>query len=365
MKNIRLLLLPFSFLYGTLVSIRNILYDIGIFRSKKFNIPVISVGNLCTGGSGKTPQIEYLIRLLSPVCQLATLSRGYGRSTSGFLMVSEQSPSTEVGDEPRQFKHKFPSVPVAVDGDRVHGIKKLCRDISSLGIVLLDDAFQHRAVKPGLSILLTDFSDRYDKDMVLPAGNLREFRSGAKRADVIIVTKCPETLSPIEKRCITRDLKPQAYQHVYFSKIIYGRLISLTIQNKQPDQNEIKLQATTRVLLLTGIANAEPLFQYISAKTKNIRHIRFSDHHEYSMVELLNLKQQFDQLNGSDKIIITTEKDAMRIDKSGLLEVVQDLPLFYLPIEASFLFDESESFNKFIRDYVKGFRRGTESIGRF
>lgn len=347
MKQLRLLLLPVSFIYGCIVAIRNFLYNTGILPSKKFKIPVISVGNLTVGGTGKTPQIEYLIRLLNEKYPVATLSRGYARSTSGFIYVNSNSTSTEVGDEPRQFKLKFPDVTVAVDANRVHGIKKLLHDHKELRVILLDDAFQHRAVKPSVSILLTDHSKLFYKDEVLPSGTLREYKSGAKRADIIIVTKCPASLSPIEKRCLTSDINPQAYQQVYFTTISYGELIPVT-QQKVPEIN-----AETHIILLTGIVNAQPLIKHLSAKTVHITHIPYPDHHEYSIVELVNLKQKFENITSANKIIITTEKDAMRIDKAGLLEVVQQLPLFYIPIETVFLFDEGEAFNKQIREYVK------------
>lgn len=348
MNKLRLLLLPFSILYGCIGAARNFFYSVGILPSKKFNLPVISVGNLAAGGTGKTPQIEYLIRLLNDKYPVATLSRGYGRKTSGFIYVSENSTSFEVGDEPRQFKLKFPAIPVAVDTSRVRGIKKLGQDHPELRAVLLDDAFQHRAVKPAISILLSDFSKLYNKDQLLPTGTLREFKSGASRANIIIVTKCPANLSPIEKRCLTRDMDPLAYQQIYFTSISYGEPIPL-LDNK----SIATITAATHIVLLTGIVNPDPLITYISVKTKNITHIEYPDHHEYSIVELVKLKQQFENISTKHKIIITTEKDAMRIDKEGLLEVVQGLPLFYIPIETIFLFDEGEAFNKQILDHVK------------
>ena len=348
MQLLRILLLPVSFLYGSGVSIRNFFYNIGLLPSKNFKVPILSVGNLSVGGTGKTPQIEYLIRLLKDKYAVATLSRGYGRRTSGFRYVKNDSTSTDVGDEPRQFAHKFSGIPIAVDANRVHGIKKLMEDHAGLKAILLDDAFQHRAVKAGVSILLTDYSRLYYSDQVVPTGSLREFKSGARRADIIVVTKCPRNLSPIEKRCVSRDLKPFPYQQVYFTTIGYGELIPLTNQSPK------KIESASHVLLLTGIANANPLLAYIKETTKQVTHLSYPDHHEYSIVELENLRKQFEAIGSENKMIITTEKDAMRIDKAGLLEVVQHLPLFYLPIETVFLFDEGEQFNKHILDYVKG-----------
>jgi tetraacyldisaccharide 4'-kinase len=348
MKQMRFLLLPFSLVYGSILAIRNFLYNIGLLPSRNFKIPVISVGNLCVGGTGKSPQVEYLVRLLQNTFTAAILSRGYGRKTSGFLYASATSASTDVGDEPRQYKRKFPTVPVCVDASRVQGIKKLQQDYPELRAVLLDDALQYRALKPGISILLTQYNKLYIHDYVLPVGSLREFKQGARRADIIIITKCPPSLSPIEKRCLCRDIAPLPYQQVYFTKIIYGDLVSLW------GRQAPLLGPAAHVVLLTGIANAEPLYNYVFEKTKNITHICYSDHHEYSIVELINLKEQFEKVTAEHKLIITTEKDAMRIDKAGLLEVVQELPLFYLPIQTAFLFEEAALFDKQITDYVKG-----------
>lgn len=347
MTIIKSLLLPVSLLYGCIVSIRNFFYNIGLLPSTKFNIPVISVGNLTVGGTGKTPQIEYLVRFLNDKYPVATLSRGYGRSTSGFMYVNENSTSGEVGDEPRQFKHKFPHVPVAVDASRVHGIKKLMEDHPEVKVILLDDAFQHRAVKPSVSVLLSDYSKLYYTDELVPTGTLREFMSGAKRADIIIITKCPAGLTPIEKRTTTRDIDPQPYQQIYFTTITYAEPVALI------DRAIPSITSDTHVIILTGIVNAQPLINYISGKTKNITHLPYPDHHEYSIVELESLKKNFESITSTNKVIITTEKDAMRIDKAGLLEVVQGLPLFYLPIETTFLFEEGETFNKQILEYVK------------
>lgn len=344
---LKILLYPISFIYGCIISVRNLLYNVGILSSKKFKIPLISVGNISVGGTGKTPQIEYLIRLLKEKYQIGTLSRGYGRDTSGFLYVTKDSLSTEVGDEPRQFKLKFPDVTVAVDKSRVHGIKKMQVDQPELNVILLDDAFQHRAVKSGLSILLTDFGKLYFNDQLLPVGTLREFTSGVLRADIVIVTKCPDALTPIEKRCITSDLKLLPYQHVYFSTIKYAAPIPLFANSN------IAITTDTHILLLTGIANALPLVNFISEKTNHILHFEYRDHHEYTVVEMEELKRKFESIATADKIIITTEKDAMRLNKIGLLEIIKPLPFFYIPIETSFLFDETDGFNKQILDYVK------------
>ncbi len=357
MHKLRFLLYPFSFLYGSLLSLRNLLYDFGLFPSRSFATPVISVGNLSMGGTGKTPMTEYLIRLFSPDHQVATLSRGYGRSSSGFVYVEQNSTSDQVGDEPRQFKHKFPEITVAVQSNRIQGINKLLAENSRLGVILLDDAFQHRAVKPALSILLTEYSKPYYTDRVVPGGSLREFKSGAKRADILIVTKCPETLSPIEKRTLSRNINPKPYQNLFFTSITYAEPCPLgqqvqkeqLVQQRQPAQ----IDSRSHILLLTGIANPQPLLDHIRKKTASIVHLRYPDHHPYSIVELEALRKQFLQTSADNTCILTTEKDAMRIDKSGLLEVLQDLPVYYIPIRTNFLFDEGEAFNKILTHHVK------------
>lgn len=355
MKILRALALPFSIIYGIITWVRNKLYDVGIFSSTEFSLPVISVGNLSVGGTGKSPHIEYLIRLLKGSYSVAALSRGYGRRSGGFLVISEEATTEDAGDEPLQFRKKFgDDVVVAVDSKRVRGIKKLLQMPQPPGVVLLDDAFQHRAVKPSLSILLTDFSNPYHKDSMLPTGTLREFSKGAKRADIIIVTKAPANLVPIEKRNIIKDLKPRPYQRVYFSYITYGDFIPAKKDGSRlPLSKEFYFERDYSIVLLTGIANPAPLEEYLKAKAKEVISVKFADHHEYSETDVTKLRKIFDNLAAENKIILTTEKDAMRLQRPGLEELLSTLPLFYIPIEIRFHDKDAEEFDKQILDHVR------------
>lgn len=358
---LRILALPLAFLYGLVTGIRNWLYDNRILQSKSFDLPVISVGNLSTGGTGKSPHIEYLIRLLKARYHLATLSRGYGRKSSGFILATEKSASLEVGDEPKQFKRKFEGVMVAVDINRVKGIKKLLLQSIKPDVVLLDDAFQHRSIHAGLSILLTDYKNPFYKDFILPSGNLREARSGMKRADIIIVTKTPKIFSPLDKRIILKEIKPEAYQKVFFSYVKYGDLIPFHAKENQERNLNYYKENHYSLILFTGIANPLPLETHLKKIFGKINSFKFSDHHEYSIVDLMKVKKEYHQISGDKKIILTTEKDAMRLDTSGLIEIIQELPVFYLPIEIAFHDKDEEEFNKQVLHYVKQYKRGAST----
>lgn len=353
MKFLRILAFPLSFIYGTILSLRNKLYDLGILQSKRFEVPVISVGNLCVGGTGKTPHIEYLIRLLKPEFYLATLSRGYGRKTKGFIIADTQSTSNDIGDEPLQFKRKFNNVRIAVDTKRINGIKQLKKNYPSLQCILLDDAFQHRAVSPGLSILLTDYSRLYVNDFVMPTGSLREFKSGAFRSDIIVVTKCPVILLPIERKRLISELKPMPHQHIYFSYIKYGNFHPINNEEKNPFTKEFYFERNYSILLLTGIANTSPLEYYLKDKVKNLERAKFPDHHRYTLKDVENIKKIFNNIATSNKIILTTEKDAMRLKSPEYTATLKDLPVFYIPIEIDFHDKDKEQFNEQIAHYVR------------
>jgi tetraacyldisaccharide 4'-kinase len=299
------------------MSIRNFLYNVNLFKSTTFDVPVICVGNLNTGGTGKSPMIELLVRTLSPEYRIATLSRGYKRKTSGFLEVKPSHNSLEVGDEPLQFKTNFADLIVAVDEDRRRGISSLLKRYPKLEVILLDDAFQHRKVKPKFSILLTTYKDLYSKDFVLPTGNLREFKTGAKRADLIIVTKCPQSLTEEQGFEIGKQIRPKTHQTLLFSSIFYSDFV--ITQGKR-----IALRDFDNFCLVTGIANPKPLVDHLSQKQKSFDHLKFPDHHEFSEKELDLLQQK--------ERILTTQKDYMRL-KSKL--DVQNL--YYLPIESKIL----------------------------
>ena len=355
MKFLRIIAFPFSFLYGLVLALRNKLYDWGIFSSKEFAVPVISVGNLSVGGTGKTPHIEYIIRLLKGEFYLATLSRGYGRSSKGFVLADTQSGALEIGDEPMQFKRKYPNVRVAVDAKRVNGINLLLKDYPSLQTILLDDAFQHRAVKPGISILLSDYSKLYPHDHVMPTGSLREFRSGANRADIIIVTKCPTILLPIERKRLISEIKPMPHQRVYFSYIKYGDILPLHASGdqKNPFPKEFYFERNYSMLLLTGIANTAPLEYYLKDKVKNLERAKYPDHHIFSKTDMENIQKIFNNIAASNKIILTTEKDAMRLKGPEYADALKDIPVFYMPIEIDFHDKDREGFNEQITHYVR------------
>jgi len=356
MKLRNFLLLPISFLYGFIISLRNLFYDYGVFSSQGFNLPIISVGNLSVGGTGKTPHVEYLITLLSKRYKVATLSRGYGRVTKGFIKSTQESTATEIGDEPFQLKSKFQNVNVYLDEQRVRGIKNIIaeKENENLNAILLDDAFQHRSVQPSINILLTPYYNQYYKDFVMPSGSLREWRSGASRADIIIVTKTPDIFSPLERRIITQDINPKPHQQVFFSYLKYGNFVPLkkTDEQKRKIDKEFYFTREFTCLLLTGIANPEPLKTYLGEKFFELKHIGYSDHHMFSEFEIEQLKGTFESIKNQNKIIITTEKDAARLQESNILPLVKDLPLFYITIEVDFHNKDKEAFDNYILSYV-------------
>jgi len=334
MNLLRKILFPFAILYGIITSIRNFLFDIGILKSYSFDVPIIAVGNLSVGGTGKTPQIEYLIRLLSPKYKVATLSRGYKRQSKGFVLAKSSSNAAILGDEPFQFYTKFKNIQVAVDADRKNGIEQLLSLTNKPQIILLDDAFQHRKVKAGFYILLTSYGDLYSDDFILPTGNLRESRSGAKRANIVILTKCPATLSLDEQGKISTKLKLSSNQELYFSYVDYDDCIYSESKTMKVDEirNDDKL-------LLAGIAKPEPFFRYLQQKKEDC--LTYPDHHHFTENDLLEIKNR-----SQNKIIITTEKDFVRLKGS-----IPSEQLFYLPIRSSFL-SASENFDKTITNYV-------------
>ena len=300
MKLLRLLIWPLSFLYGIAMLIRNLLFNFSVLSKTEFKeVTLIGVGNLSAGGTGKTPHIEYLINLLHPHYKVATLSRGYGRKTTGFQQASTTSTALEIGDEPKQFRNRFPiEIPVAVDANRVNGVKQLIQNFPFLEVVLLDDVFQHRSIKPGLQILLTDYAALFYKDYMLPTGYLREPKSGMKRADIIVVSKTPDFFSPLERKRIIQEIKLKAHQKIYFSKIVYGNL--MPIENKL-DKEVLSLSTFTEtnysVVLLTGIANSKPLEYFLKDKVAALLPMRFSDHHEFKTAEILELKEVYKTIN--------------------------------------------------------------------
>jgi len=343
------LLYPFALLYGLIALLRNKFYDWGVIKSTKFALPVISVGNLSVGGTGKTPHVEYLIKLLKKDYTVATLSRGYKRNSKGYFEAGMDSTAGEVGDEAVQKKQKFPEVAVVVNEKRVRGIKKLLADHPQTEVIILDDAFQHRSVKPGLNILLSDFHKLYPEDYPLPMGTLREFRSGAKRADMIVITKCPNTLSPITARRITSLIKPRDHQKLYFSFIKYGQISPVPGLKNVPDL----ARSVNNVLVFAGIANMYPLVDHVRQMANQVEVLRFSDHHKYSTQDLSKIKEAFDNIFARNKIIITTEKDAMRLFFPNIPDILKNLPIFYIPIEIKIHKEYRAEFKDQIKNYVK------------
>lgn len=332
---LRKILFPFAILYGLITAIRNWFYDKGILKSHSFSIPIIAVGNLSVGGTGKTPQIEYLIRLLLPNHKIAVLSRGYKRKSSGFLLAEYSSTAETLGDEPFQLHQKFPTIQVAVDANRKNGIEQLLTLQNKPDIILLDDAFQHRKVKAGFYILLTAYNDLYADDFILPTGNLRESRSGAKRANIVVVTKCPSTLSEADQNKIRQKLKLSANQQLYFSAIQYDEIL----YSENENHTVHSLQNTDK-LLVAGIAKPKPFFNHL--QDGNDEELEFPDHHDFTESDIQTIQKK-----SKNKPIITTEKDFVRL--KGKVNPAQ---LFYLPIQSVFL-SNGENFNKQINNYVE------------
>lgn len=344
-------MLPLSWLYGLGVRLRNHLFELGILKSRSFDIPVISVGNITVGGSGKTPHVEYLIMLLKNNCKVAVLSRGYKRKSKGFVLADAKTRMTDIGDEPYQMKTKFPDVHVAVDKNRCHGIDMLTsgETTKDTDVILLDDAFQHRYVKPGINILLVDYHRLIIYDKLLPAGRLREPQSGKARADIVIVTKCPKDLKPMEYRVIIKAMNLYPYQQLFFTSLDYDDLYSVFGNTKRPLDS---IKRTDNILLLTGIASPKQLANDISEYTSNITQLNFPDHHQFTAKDIERINSTFSNMP-SPKIIITTEKDTARLaDMDGLSDDVRQ-SLYKLPIRVKFMLDQEDEFNNKIIGYVQ------------
>ncbi|MCF8246427.1 MAG: tetraacyldisaccharide 4'-kinase [Saprospiraceae bacterium] len=348
---IRILLLPFSLLYGLGISIRDFLYRQKVLISVKFDLPVISVGNLTVGGAGKTPHIEHLIRLLRPYLNVATLSRGYRRKTQGHQIVEYWSKADQVGDEPLMFKRKYPDVFATVNENRALGIPDLIGQAPETQVVLLDDAFQHRGVSPGLNILLTEFRRPFTRDWLLPSGRLREWKSAYRRADVIVVTKCPDDLHDDERAKMLAEIKPFPHQQVFFSS--YRYLKPYYVLNPK---FTIDLQEDMSVLMVCAIANSDYLRDWLETKVGTVRVKEYEDHHYFTEDDLTDIEKQFADLKGSKKIILTTEKDAMRLEllRERLLE--NKLPFMVLPVEVAFHGQDGQGFDKLVKEFMLNFK---------
>jgi len=350
---ISFILFPLSLVYGIITWVRNKSFDWGILPSKSFDIPVISVGNLSAGGTGKTPHIEYLIRLLGDEFNIAVLSRGYKRKSKGFVLAEEGCNSRQIGDEPYQIFTKFKNIIVAVDKKRIRGISNLLKLSLAPDIVLLDDAFQHRYVKPGFSVLLTDYHKIFTHDYVFPSGSLREFRCGANRADIIVVTKTSRILSPITRQSIQEEIKPILHQRLLYSYIDYGTFQPIKGIDFVPDGRK----RYNTIMIVAGIANTYPLEFHLRNFCDEIKLLKFPDHHAYDQQDIVKIMETYDEILTQNKIIVTTEKDLMRISRPEFINTLQHYPVCYVQIEIVFHKDDKPIFNKYILDYVREIKR--------
>lgn len=343
-------LLPLSWIYGGMVRFRNWLFDIGLKKSQSFSIPIISVGNITVGGSGKTPHVEYLIRLLHDKVKIAVLSRGYKRKTSGYVLADKDTTMSEIGDEPFQMHSKFDDIYVAVDAKRVRGIEKLQNEepTKDVDVVLLDDAFQHRYVKPGINILLVDYHRLIIYDKMLPAGRLREPLSGKNRADIVIITKCPKDLKPMEFRVLTKAMDLYPFQKLYFTCINYDAPKGV-FEDQQIAKEELK---NYHALLVTGIASPKQMEHDLKPMVKSMQSLSFGDHHRFKNKDITRINEAFEQMP-EPRLIITTEKDAVRLKETdGLYEIVKK-SIYELPIKVSFMLEQEDIFNDKIISYVR------------
>ncbi len=347
----KILLAPFSFLYGLGVSLRDFFYRTELLKGVEFNIPVISVGNLSIGGAGKTPHIEYLVRLLKDHLNVATLSRGYRRKTKGFKIVQSNHTAEQVGDEPLQFKRKFKDILVTVCESRTFGIPEIMKLKPDTQIVLLDDAFQHRSVKPGLNVLLTEFSHPFTKDFLLPSGRLREWPSAYKRADVIIVSKCPEDITEEERADLTKEINPFSYQQIFFSS--YHYLQPYYILNAD---YVTTLQEDWDILLICAIARTEYLEDYLESRVNSVKTLEYTDHHFFTEFDVAHLKRNFEAIKSEKKLIVTTEKDAMRLEIHRQFLMEHQLPVFVIPVEVIFHFNQGAQFDEVVRKFLLDFK---------
>tara|TARA_B110000037_G_scaffold188405_1_gene219833 strand:+ start:24934 stop:25980 length:1047 start_codon:yes stop_codon:yes gene_type:complete len=345
MKILRFILFPFALIYGAITVLRNGFYGVGIFNSSKFSLPIINVGNLSTGGTGKTPHTEYLIHLLKEKKNLFTLSRGFGRKERGFIIANENSTAKQIGDEPLQYYKKFgDEIGVAVEANRVNGVIEICRSHPDTELVLLDDAFQHRAIYAGLNILITDYSRPFYADFIMPVGNLRELRRGKNRADIIVVSKCPN-FKEVSKDAILLKLRPKANQYIFFSRIKYGSIFELY------NESQMSEVAYRNIILVSGIANAKPLVNHLAKNNSILHHFNFNDHYNFKQTDITEIHNLFDKFAGENPMIIATEKDAMRLLNKDFTSTIQKYPWFYQSIEIEL--DNEIEFNEIVNHYVE------------
>ncbi|MCD8165377.1 MAG: tetraacyldisaccharide 4'-kinase [Bacteroides sp.] len=355
--NIHESLRPLSWLYGTGIWMRNSFFDWGILPSQSFPAPVICIGNITVGGTGKTPHTEYLVRLLSEKYKVAVLSRGYKRRSKGFHLADEQTPEKMIGDEPWQMKQKFPDIFVAVDADRRRGIKKLLSQTKpEAEVILLDDAYQHRYVQAGINILLTDYNRLICDDELLPAGRLREPINGKNRAHIVIVTKCPADIKPMDIRVISKRLELYPFQQLYFTSLQYGEIEPLFPEECESPVLLTDIDKDTEILLLTGIASPAQMINDLQTYSQHIHPVSYPDHHRFTSKDLRHIRETFDKLP-EKKLIITTEKDAARLLQMQDIDPEIKKNIYKLPIEITFLQQQQENFDKHILGYIRSNKR--------
>ncbi|GAA4733993.1 tetraacyldisaccharide 4'-kinase [Flavisolibacter ginsenosidimutans] len=348
LKSFRILLLPFALLFGFVVSIRNWLYDKNILKSSSFGLPLICVGNLSVGGTGKSPMVEFLVLHLKGRYKVATLSRGYKRKTKGYALANAETTAIDIGDEPLQFYKKFPDVPVAIGEERLVAIPQLLHDKPDTQVIILDDAFQHRAIKAGLNILLTDCGNLFTRDFYLPTGDLRDARESYKRAQIIVVTKCPPDLPVQEKEALIKEIDPQKDQRIFFTTIAYGTPYHIT------HHNFTYIEESTEMLLVTGIANPRPLKTFLEERIQTYYMMHYNDHHIFSIDDWRDIKKRFESIEAKKKMILTTEKDAMRLLKFA--QEIDGMPFYVMPIEHKFLFGEEVDFLNAVTGFIENFK---------
>lgn len=353
-KNKNIFLYPVSLIYGLITGIRNFLYNTGILPSVEFHLPVICVGNITVGGTGKTPHAEYLIGLLRENFKVATLSRGYKRKTRDFRIASSSSFVSDIGDEPMQIFRKFPDVLVTVDINRVHGVNKILEGNPETEVIILDDGFQHRRITPGFSILLSDFERLIVRDHMMPYGNLRESIGNKRRADIILITKSPENISPIQRRLILKEVNISPYQNLYFTSFIYKAPLPV-FDNKDPEETQLDFSQCEGcgIVLITGIANPLPLKEYLQKTAGEIIHLSFPDHYNFNEKDIISISSAYMDLKSPVKYLITTEKDAVRLREfTNIAEPIRSA-FFYIPVGIHFLNDDKDEFDNLIVDYVR------------
>lgn len=355
-KNI--LLYPLSLIYGMITGIRNFLYNSGVLPTEEFSLPVICVGNITVGGTGKTPHTEYIAGLLKENFKVATLSRGYKRKTRDFRIASPTTPVSEIGDEPMQICKKHPDILVAVDRNRVNGVKRIIEERPETEVIILDDAFQHRRITPGFSILLSDFDRLIINDYMMPYGNLREDKGNMRRADIILITKSPENISPIQRRIIVKEVAKAPYQNLYFTTYIYKDPVRVFADNNGKNNGpDMAKSGDQGIVLITGIANPQPFKDYLGKSFDEIEHLSFPDHYNFKAKDLETISTAFENLKSPLKYLITTEKDAVRLREfTNIAEPLKEA-LFYIPIGIHFLNDDKDEFDNMIVDYVRKNKR--------